>query len=250
MKKQYYEEIFRRKSFHLFLNVGKEKISSEELNGIADAYENFERLIPDIRTAIRIVPAAKVNFKRDAEYCILIYSEKKDNYLLNAGYLGEQLDLYLVSKGIGTLWYGIGKPDEAEYDGLSYVIMIAVRKVSDPSKFRKDMYKSRRRELTEIWSGDDPGIGDVSRFAPSACNSQPWYVKNENGLLTVFRYRKPGKTGIMPAASVSYYNRIDTGIYLCILEICMEQKGLRFERALFIDDGGEREYTKIAEYRI
>ena len=40
----------------------------------------------DIRTAIRIVPAAKVNFKRDAEYCILIYSEKKDNYLMNAGY--------------------------------------------------------------------------------------------------------------------------------------------------------------------
>ena len=169
---------------------------------------------------------------------------------MNAGYLGEQLDLYLVSKRIGTLWYGIGKPDEAEYDGLSYVIMIAVRKVSDPSKFRKDMYKSRRRELNEIWSGDDPGIGDVSRFAPSACNSQPWYVKNENGLLTVFRYRKPGKTGIMPAASVSYYNRIDTGIYLSILEICMEQKGLRFDRDLFVDDGGEREYTKIAEYRI
>lgn len=34
---------------------------------------------------------------------------KNDNYLQNVGYLGEQLDLYLVSKNIGTLWFGIGK---------------------------------------------------------------------------------------------------------------------------------------------
>ena len=33
-------------------------------------------------------------------------------YLQNIGYLGEQLDLYLVSKNIGTLWFGIGKVEE------------------------------------------------------------------------------------------------------------------------------------------
>lgn len=250
MKQNYYEAIFKRKSFHLFRNTGSEKLTDEERKNIETAWAGFERLCPDIRTGIRIIPAEKVFFKRDAEYCILIYSEKKDNYLMNAGYLGEQLDLYLVSKGIGTLWYGIGKPDEAEYDGLSYVIMIAVRKVSDPTKFRRDMYKAKRKALADIWSGDDPGIADVSRFAPSSVNSQPWYVNNENGLLTVFRYRKPGKLGLMPAASVSYFNRIDIGIYLCILEICMEQKGMPFERTLFVDDGGEREYTKAAKYRI
>ena len=39
----------------------------------------------------------------------MFYSENKDNYLTN-GYLGEILDLYLVSQNIGTLWYGLGKP--------------------------------------------------------------------------------------------------------------------------------------------
>ena len=29
--------------------------------------------------------------KRGEEYCILLYSEKKDNYLQNIGYIGEQL---------------------------------------------------------------------------------------------------------------------------------------------------------------
>ena len=132
--------IFKRRSFHLFRSVGSEKIENSELELLKSAYASFDTLYPDIRTAIRIVPAAKVNFKRDAEYCILICSEKKDNYLMNAGYIGEQMDLYLVSRDIGTLWFGIGKPDEKIYDGLDYVIMLAVHKIGDPTLFRKDMF--------------------------------------------------------------------------------------------------------------
>ena len=247
---EYYDTIFKRKSFHLFRNVGDDKVSKDELCEIEKAYAGFSSLYPDIRTAIKIVPANKVNFKRDAEYCILIYSEKKENYLMNAGYIGEQLDLWLVAHNIGSLWFGIGKPDEPQYDGLDYVIMIAIHKVNDESKYRKDMFKAKRKELSEIWSGDELGIADIARFAPSACNSQPWYVKNEDGELTVFRFRKQGRVGIMPAAAVSYFNRIDIGIYLCILEICMRKNEIEFERTLFADDGGDAELTKVAVYRI
>ena len=248
-KASLYEAIFKRKSFHLFRGMGEDKIAQSELNAIAEAWQGFERLLPEIRTAVRIVPARDVKFKRDAEYCILIYSEKKENYLMNAGYIGEQLDLWLVSHNIGSLWFGIGKPDEPSYDGLEFVIMIAIRKVVDETCFRKDMFKAKRKPLEEIWSGDALGIADIARFAPSACNTQPWYVENNDGILTVFRYRKPGKRGIMPAASVSYYNRIDIGIYLCILEVCMQKNGIDFERALFTDAGGEDEFTKVAVYR-
>ncbi len=250
MKEYLYDAIFKRKSFHLFRGAGTEKLTEEELRGIEEAWAGFDSLCPDIRTGIRVIPAEKVFFKRDAEYCILIYSEPKDNYLMNAGYIGQQLDLYLVKNNIGSLWFGIGKPDMPQYDGMDYVIMIAVRKVSDETKFRKDMYKSKRKELGEIWSGDTLGIAEIARFSPSACNTQPWFVKNENSVLSVFRYKKPGKRGIMPEAMVTYYNRIDIGIYLCILEICMEHNGMAFDRNLFVDDGGEREYTKAAEYRI
>lgn len=247
---EYYDMIFKRKSFHLFRGTGDDRISQTELDGIEKAFRDFCVLLPDIKTAIRIVPADRVNFKRDAEYCILLYSEKKDNYLMNTGYIGQQLDLYLVSHDIGTLWYGIGKPDQPSYDGLDFVIMLAICKVSDPAKYRKDMFKAKRKPLDEIWSGDDPGFADITRFAPSACNSQPWYVENRNGELTVFRYKKPGKRGIMPEAAVSYYNRIDIGIYLCILEICLEKNGLSFERELFTDDGSDAEYTKSAVYKL
>ena len=132
--------------------------------------------------------------------------------------------------------------------------MIAIRKVTDRTKYRKDMFKAKRKPIEEVWtgdlmkSGDAPGVAEIARFAPSACNTQPWFVENKDGMLSVSRYKKPGKRGIMPAAAVSYFNRIDIGIYLCILEICMEKNGIGYTRKLFVDDGGDAEYTKVAEY--
>lgn len=57
---------------------------------------------------------------------------------MNAGFIGEQLDLWLVEHNIGSLWFGIGKPDEPTYNGLYYVIMIAVHKVNDEAKYRTE----------------------------------------------------------------------------------------------------------------
>ena len=55
----------------------------------------------------------------------------------------------------------------------------------------------------------------------------------------------------MPVAAVSRYNKIDMGIYLCILEVCMAEKGLTWTRQLFIDSADEDDtYTKVAEYQI
>ena len=159
-----YEAVFKRKSFHLFRGVGDDRLVKSELEAIVAAWKGFKRFLPEIRTAVRIVPARKVNFKHDAEYCILIYSEKKENYLMNAGYIGEQLDLWLVNHNIGSLWFGIGKPDEPSYDEMEFVIMIAIHKVTDCSRFRKDMFKAKRKPLDEIWSGDDLGIADIARF--------------------------------------------------------------------------------------
>lgn len=251
MEANFYQAMLRRKSFHLFRNAGAGTLTPEELDGIRAAFAGFEPLVPEIRTAIRIVPASQVSFKHDAEYCILIYSEKKENWLMNAGYLGEQLDLWLVSRSIGTLWFGIGKPDEPGYDGLDYVIMIAVRKISDASQFRQDLSKARRKPLDEIWAGDTLGLAEIVRYAPSAVNSQPWFVKNENGTLTVYRTRKPGRIGIMPEAAASYFNRIDIGIFLCCLEVCLAEKGLPFTRELFPDlADGKTERSKVAVYTL
>ena len=244
-----YEMIFKRRSFHLFRNTGAGTITDAELAEIHSAYRGFRPLDNTIRTGIRILPGEETNCRRGEQYCILLYSEKKDGYLQNIGYLGEQLDLYLVSRDIGTLWFGIGKAEEKSFDGMEFVIMIAIKKVGDASKFRKDMFKSKRKPAVEIWEGEQiPGVTDIIRFAPSACNSQPWLIRNQDGL-SVFRYKKPGKRGIMPAGMVSFYNRIDIGILLCFLELCLDHCGIGYERTLYLDAGGDDETNLNAVYR-
>ncbi|MBR0481385.1 MAG: nitroreductase, partial [Firmicutes bacterium] len=74
MNAEYYDIIFKRKSFHLFRDTGNESLSKEELEDIQKGYGGFESLYPGIRTAMRIVPASSVNVGRDAEYCLLLYS--------------------------------------------------------------------------------------------------------------------------------------------------------------------------------
>ena len=67
--------IFKRKSFHLFKEIGQ--ISCEELSAIEEAYRIFTPLVGEVRTGIRIVPGDQTTCKRGQEYCILLYSEKR-----------------------------------------------------------------------------------------------------------------------------------------------------------------------------
>ena len=250
MNNELYDMIFKRKSFHLFRNIGKEYITNDELKNIEEYFTNLKPLVDDIKVKIKIVKEG-ATCRRGQEYCILFYSEKKENYLQNIGYLGEQLDLYLVSKNIGTLWFGIGKVDEKQYDGLDYVIMIAIAKVDSAEKFRKDMYKSKRKELQEIWNGENYlNIANIVRFAPSACNTQPWIVESSEKELKVYRYRKQGKRGIMPKDKVIYYNQIDIGIFLCFLELCLKKNNIDYNRNLYIEENHEEEKNLTAIYEI
>ena len=250
MNNELYNMIFKRKSFHLFRGIGNEHITDDELRDIEEFFNKVEPLYDDIKVKIKIVKEG-ASCKRGQEYCILFYSEKKDNYLQNIGYMGEQLDLYLVSKNIASLWFGIGKVEEKQLDGLDFVIMIAISKADSDDKFRKDMYKSKRKEVSEIWNGDSYlDIANIVRFAPSACNTQPWLVDAKENELVVYRYRKLGKRGIMPKDRVVYYNQIDIGIFLCFLELCLDKNNIKYDRELFIEEDHEKEKNLIAKYGV
>lgn len=113
------------------------------------------------------------------------------------------------------------------------------------------MFKSKRKELSKIWDGDYyTDIGNIVRFAPSACNLQPWIVKASPNKLEVYRYSKKGKIGIMPKNMVTHYNQIDIGIFLCFLELCLNHNKLEYDRTLFIEDNSQNEINLTAIYNI
>lgn len=242
----YYKQIFKRKSFHIFKDT--DTLTSDEIQELKDFINSVKPLNDEIKTEICIVPEKETTCKRGGEFCILFYSETKDEYLRNIGYMGEQIDLYLASQNIGALWFGIGKPKDMQVNGLDYVIMISIAKMP-ADKFRKDMFKSKRKPTSEIWNGNTLGIAEIVRFTPSACNTQPCIVENTGCDLMVYRFKKPGKRGIMPADKVRYYNKIDMGIFLFMLETCLEHENYTYERTLFVDTTDDSiEQTLIAKY--
>ena len=242
----YYKQIFKRKSFHIFKDT--ETLTDIELQRLESFIETVIPLNSEIKTEICIVSESETTCKRGGQYCILFYSETKDEYLRNIGYIGEQIDLYLASQNIGALWFGIGKPQNMQMNGLDFVIMISIAKMPE-DKFRKDMFKSKRKSMTEIWNGNTLGVAEIVRFTPSACNTQPWIVENTGSELMVYRYKKPGKRGIMPADKVRYYNKIDMGIFIFMLETCLEHENYTYERDLYADTTEDSiEKTLIARY--
>ena len=77
------------------------------------------------------------------------------------------------------------------------------------------------------------------------------FLPYNNGELLVYRYRKPGKRGIMPADKVLFYNRIDIGILICFMDICLEHNGVGFEKTLYSDTGDDdKELVLNAKYRL
>ncbi|NCA67545.1 MAG: hypothetical protein EOM87_05725, partial [Clostridia bacterium] len=84
MKINAYSMIYKRKSVRKFDKALS--LTEDELTAIK---EKLKTLVPyngNIKTAFRIVPSSATTCNRD-EYCLLAYSEAKDDYLLNTGYM-------------------------------------------------------------------------------------------------------------------------------------------------------------------
>lgn len=180
----------------------------------------LDALEDNIEINYKIIPRSETTCKR-GEYCLLLYSEKKENYLLNLGYMFEQLDLYLASKDIGVCWYGMGKTQEAMNGNLDFVIMLALGK-GEAFEFRKDYRKAKRKEINEIWTGGSNlmHIAETVKYAPSACNTQFWRIIAEKNIVKIYRSTKI--KSIMPKEKAPY-------LYTNIKPPCTERYARWFE---------------------
>jgi len=243
--KELYNAIFKRKSMRKFDDTLS--LTEEELGEIRLQLKKITPLDPGIEIKIEIVSQSETTAKK-GKYCILFYSEKKLNYLLNAGYMLEQMDLFLALRNIGACWYGFAKPRENRFSGLDYVIMITFGK-SSPKDFRKSISEFRRKKEEDIWNGSfDFKVKETVCLAPSACNTQSWRVKSNDKEIKVFRDIKI--KSFIPKSLLSYYNSIDMGIFLCYLEIALLKGNYRFERTLTNGGSNEEGLIEIASYKI
>ena len=144
---------------------------------------------------------------------IAIYSEKKDGYLENVGFMFQQMELYLQTLGLGVCWLGMGKPNHKVAEaapGMDFVILLTVGYPADP--FRSSPEEFNREPMENISDREDPRL-EPARLAPSSCNSQPWYFTHDGEQIHVFW----DQHGLIKRAVLAYFNPIDMGIALAHL---------------------------------
>jgi nitroreductase len=214
MNSTYYEAIFKRKSVRKFdLTPFDEGLLRE----IAAYTDTIQLMFEGIKVEFKLLPGNLVRnlFPVKAPHYIVIFSEDKDGYLTNAGFMMQQLDLYLSKSGIGSCWMGMAKPvkEILEKSELEFVTALLFGKAKVPlhrhsiSEFKRKPMDS----ITNITNMDD--LLEAVRLAPSATNSQPWYFTTSDGYIHAHCVRSGPVKGLI----YNKLNKIDLGIAICHL---------------------------------
>lgn len=217
-----YHAIFHRKSVRKFK---AETLDPGEIDALREFLSSAVALRPEIKTELRVVPPEDVKplVPTKARHFILASSEPGEGYLENIGFLLQQADLYLSSRGLGGCWLGMSKPTRP-VSILNFVIVLAFGRADEPVH-RDNASQFKRKAAAEVASiaGMEKisGMVEALRLAPSSTNSQPWYFTGSPGQIHVWR----AKLNPIKAAVYDKMNRIDMGIALCHLWLSERQAG-------------------------
>ena len=174
---------------------------------------NSKRLYPDIKIHMEVMGKENIRCLLPwiPNQAVVFYSEEKEGYLENAGFIFQQLDLYLQEQCYGTCWLGLGRLNTGTKsqieDGLKYVIMLGVGFPKE--EYRSDVSQFNRNKLAEISDFEDERL-EPARLAPSSFNSQRWYFKHDEDMLHVYCSKK----GFIRNKFFGEMNQIDMGIAL------------------------------------
>jgi len=222
-----YEAIYIRESVRSYSMV---PIEDNMRSAIEDFYKELIPLFLDIKTNIEIVSTFEKKhqisglFSVKAPYFLVLYSENKEKYLLNGGYILEHMSLFLSSKGIGSCYLGSGHKKEPMNfgNGIQPIMVLAFgipkeeygRPANHANRISlKDLCIYKERPRTWITK-----VLEAARLAPSSMNCQPWrFVVYEN------RFHIFEKSSKIKLPMLSKWNEFEFGIMISHIMIVAEE---------------------------
>jgi nitroreductase len=221
--------IYSRKSIRRFY---QEKIDWEVIEEILQFANNLPMLVSGIKVEFKLVSNIETNqgfngpFAIKAPYYICLSSEKTEDYLLNAGYIMQQLSLYIESKELGTCYLGAASPGFGLKSTMKfdYVIALAFGKSKEPLYRDSDSSLAKRLPENDLVvykeevSSDIHKLLEVARLAPSSYNNQPWRFVVYKNRIHIFTKKNPWF-----AKPLEKLKMLDMGIMLANMMIAAEE---------------------------
>lgn len=221
-----FEAIFSRKSIRHFK---QEKLEWDEIAELLDFANKLPMLMEGIAVEFKLVSNIEAKqgfwgpFNVKAPYYLCISSEEKEDYMLNAGYLMQQINLYLTSKGLGTCFL-VAYPGGGLKATMKYEYIVALAFGKTTSNLYRESSKANRMPESEIVVYKEEVTPDIkqvlsaARLAPSVFNSQPWRFVVYKNRIHVF-----AKKNLLIAKALDYNKMIDMGIMMANLLLTAEE---------------------------
>lgn len=220
-----FEAIFVRKSVR---NYSNDPLSGKMLEDILERFGEIKGLFDAIETELAIIDNRNKDYKMlgmlgvKAPYYLLLYSEEKDKAMMNAGYLMQQLSLYLYTCGLGSCFIGfpvVSKKDAVRGEKKLMAVLAFgkakgshVRKQKEAKRLKLEelcVYK----EMPRQWMQQ---LLDAARMAPSARNEQPWRFVVFDSRIHIFSKKRMGDR-------IGRWNEINFGIMFANMMVVAEE---------------------------
>ena len=203
----------RRRSVRSYTSEMVDEATLAEIRAfMADLKPLFPATLPEAR----IIPtkdAAFIQKWRNPQF-LAFYAPKTDEGLMNVGFMYQQLDLFLQSRGLGSCWVGLGTPVDTIHkppEGMKLAVMMAFGHPADVPERSVEM-DFKRRKMEDVSDVPDDRL-EAARLAPSATNSQPWAFLHAGDTIHVYRE----KLSLIKTRTHGRMNLIDMGIMLAHL---------------------------------
>ncbi len=235
-----YEAIFRRKSVRKY---APGKLDPAMMEKVVAHLAELKPLFPEIRTELKVMTNQEVKgmFKVDAPHFLAFFSEVREASPTNAGFMMQQMDLFLSAHGIGSCWQGGPKPirESMKVSKFEFVTLLAFGPPAEDIH-RKSISEFKREPLANI--SEVKGYDDLlepARLAPSGMNNQPWFFTGGNGSIHV-SYAK--------SMAVDRMNQISSGIALCHMRLAATHSGrkVEFRNDRSADANPPKKYSYVA----
>lgn len=227
-----YEAVYNRKSVRKFK---MEPVAAEILEKIRKFIKNVSVLDNQSQVELEIIDCVQEKqkvkglWKTEAPYYLAVYCGEDGAAVRNAGYVAEQVVLYLTEKEIGSCYLGETKVGEPVKNGLKRFLVIAFGYAE--GKIYRDSQTAHRMPLNSLCAyKDEPGenlktVLKAARLAPSSFNSQPWRFVVYSDRIYIFS-RKDGLPQPKRLAAMRDFN---IGIMLSHIMLAAEELWMNME---------------------
>jgi nitroreductase len=208
-----YETIFKRRSVRKY---DKDALAPDVLDDIKSYLANIKQLKNE-NAVFKFVGKNEVSNNWAPHYVLAFCADTTTAYI-NVGFVLQELDLYLQSKGLGVCWLGIPKPKDKS-DKETYAIMLAFGATSEPERAGEKDFS--RFPISKISNEDNP-VARAGMLAPSAVNSQPWHFTFEQNRVLINFAANAMLSKIVLKRKM---NKVDIGIVTKIIEVALLKEG-------------------------